>query len=224
MQLSKLFKIPKEKEAEILAKAVTILYNFKKHTFHCKNINYPKDMQCIFALWHAHQCGIYGLEDREKLNVLISRSKDGDIISKAVESLGMKVVRGSQSRGGAVATLALIDKLKEGENIAITVDGPRGPMRIAKKGVVEIAKITGVPIVPMTWYSKSLGFLKFDTWDQFRFPMDFIRTIAIYGEPIHVPNDIDDEAIELYRQKVETELRILYSTAQKNYYKLLRGK
>lgn len=217
------FGISHEMQTKFLAKFVTALYNFKKYTYRCKNINYPEG-QCIFALWHAHQCGVYALKDKNKLSIMISKSKDGDIITAATTSLGINVVRGSQSRGGAGAALGLIDELKKGGNAAITIDGPRGPKRVVKKGIIEIAKISGVPIVPMIWYSKSIGFLKFKTWDEFRFPVDFIQTIALFGEPIPVPNDIDEEATELYRQKVETALKTLYATAQKDYYKLLKGK
>lgn len=205
-----------------LAALVTALYNYKKFTFRCKNINYPKNTQCIFALWHAHQCGVYAFEDKEKLHIMISKSNDGDIIATATKSLGINVVRGSQSRGGTGATLALIEKIKEGGNAAITIDGPRGPKHVVKKGIVEIARITGVPVVPMIWYSKSKGFLKFKTWDEFRFPLDFINTIALYGDPIAVPNDVDAEGIELYRAKIENELKLLYKTAQRDFWALLK--
>ncbi len=220
----KILKNTRNKQTKMLEIAVTTLYNFKKYTFHCKNINYPKNQQCIFALWHAHQCGIYSFEDKHKLNVMISRSKDGDIISSATKSLGINVVRGSQSRGGVGATLEMVEKLKTEENIAITIDGPKGPARVVKKGVVEIAKISGVPIVPFIWYSDSKGWFKFNTWDEFRFPADFIRTIGLYGDPIEVPKELDDEGIEKYRKQVEEALNELYETAQRDYKKLLKGK
>lgn len=221
----KLLKKTRNKQTKLLETLVTILFNYKKYTFRCKNINYPHRQQCIFAMWHAHQCGLYAFEDHYKLSVMISPSKDGDIIAAATNSLGISVVRGSQSRGGVGATLALVERLKEEENVAITIDGPKGPARVVKKGVVEIAKLSGVPIVPFVWYSESKGWVKFDTWDEFRFPVgDFINTIGLYGDPIYVPRDAEDEDIETYRKQVQNALDELYKTAQTDYKKLLKVK
>ncbi len=218
----KWLKKTRNQQTKLLEIALVILYNFKKFTFHCKNINYPHKQQCIFALWHAHQCGIYAFENHHKLSVMISRSKDGDIIAAATQSLGINVVRGSQSRGGVGATLEMVERLQEEENIAITIDGPRGPARVVKKGAIEIAKISGVPIVPFIWYSDSKGWWKFDTWDEFRFPRDFIKTIGLYGDPIYVEKDSTDEDIEKYRQQVEDKLNELYETAQRDFKTLVK--
>lgn len=223
MPLRKIFKMSHEKQTKIFSKIVKVYFNFKKHFYYAKNINHPKG-QYILALWHAHQCGLYASENREDLSVMISRSKDGDIIATATESLGIKTVRGSQSRGGATATLELIDWLKTGKNGAITIDGPRGPKRVVKKGVIEIAKISQVPIVPMTWYSPSFGFLKFGTWDEFRFPLCCIKMVALYGEPMLVKADATDDEIEEYRQRLEMELNELYARAKKDFKALRKSK
>ena len=193
----------------LLAKLLTLYFQFKRHFYYCKNINYPKN-QCIFALWHAHQCGLYALEEREKTTVMISNSHDGELIAQAGAAMGLNVVRGSHNRKGATATLELIDAIKAGNNGALTIDGPRGPKEKVKKGVVEIARMTGVPIVPMSWYSPSPFFLKFKTWDEFCFPLNCIRMKAIYGDPIFVPNDANDEVLEEIRLKVENELKRLH--------------
>jgi|GEM_PF-199888 len=221
----KLLKNTRNRQTKVLEFLATTLFQYKKHTFRCKNINYPRNQQCIFAMWHAHQCGLYAFEDLRKLNVMISPSKDGDIIATATRSLGIKVVRGSQNRGGVSATLELIERLKEGENAGITIDGPRGPARIVKKGTIEIAKISGVPIVPFVWHSESKGWVKFNTWDGFRFPLlDFIQMVGLYGDPIYVPKDADDAAIEKYRKQVEDTLNELYETLQRDYKTLLKSK
>ncbi len=182
----------------LLAKIVTLYFEFKRHFYYCKNINYPKN-QCIFALWHAHQCGLYALNEREKTTVMVSNSNDGEIIAQAGAAMGLNIVRGSHNRKGAAATMELIDSIKSGNNGALTIDGPRGPKEVVKKGIIEIAKLTGVPIVPMSWYSPSPFFLKFKTWDEFRFPLNCIRMKAIYGEPIYIPRDLNDEDTEKYR-------------------------
>ena len=153
---------------------------------------------------------------------MISKSNDGDIIAAATEHMGIRVVRGSYKRAGASASLAMIEKLEQGESAAITIDGPRGPRGKVKDGVINIAKLTGVPIVPMTWYSPSKWLLKFNTWDEFRFPVLGVKTIAVYGEPIYIPADCSKEEAENLRQKVETALNDLYKYAADNFDELVK--
>ncbi len=215
-----MFKIDKKYKISVLSFLIRKLYIFESWFYDCKNVNYPKDKPVIFALWHAHQCGLYANEDRGSLNVMISKSNDGEIIAAATKEVGIKVVRGSHKRAGAAASLALIEKLEQGENAAITIDGPRGPKGVVKDGIINIAKLTQVPIIPMTWYSPSKWWIKFNTWDEFRFPLLGVKTIALYGEPIYVPSDCSKEDTELYRQKLETALNDLYKQAKENFKEL----
>lgn len=215
-----MFKIDKKHTVSALSFLIKHFYTLESWFYNCKNINFPKEKPAIFALWHAHQCALYANEDRGNLNVMISKSNDGEIIAAATEHMGMKVIRGSHKRAGASASLAMIEKLEQGESAAITIDGPRGPKGVVKDGVVNIAKLTQVPIIPMTWYSPSKWLLKFDTWDEFRFPILGVKTIAIYGEPIYVPSDCSKEDMEIYKQKVETALNDLYKQAVENFKEL----
>ncbi len=214
--------IPEKARAKILKGAVNTLFQIHKRVYFPKNINYPKT-QCIFALWHCHQCGIYSIVDRRNSCVMISRSKDGDMIAYATKHLGFKVVRGSKTRGGAAATLELVEHMKNGANAIITIDGPRGPKYIVKKGAIEIARMTGVPVVPMVYWAGKNGFFKFNSWDEFCYPVPFKKIINIYGDPIYVPNDADDNKIEEIRLKVEEELKRLFEKAQKEYKSLLKA-
>lgn len=216
-------KIDKKKLVAILSFLLKHFYVFESWFYNSKNINYPKEKPYILALWHAHQCGLYSVENRDKMNVLISKSNDGDIVAAAVEQVGLKVVRGSSKRSGASATLSILEKLEQGENAAITIDGPKGPFGVAKDGVINIAKLSGAPIIPMTWYSPSKWLLKFNTWDEFRFPLLAVKTIALYGEPIYVPADCSKEDIEIYRLKVENAIKDLYKYAQENFDELRNG-
>ena len=215
-----MFKLSKEKQVKILSFILKHFYVFESWFYNCKNINFPKDTQAIFALWHAHQCGLYANENRGKVNVLVSKSNDGEIVAAATEKVGLKVIRGSHKRHGTGATLQMLEKLEQGESAAITIDGPRGPKGVVKDGVINIAKLSQVPIVPVTWYSPSKWLLKFNTWDEFRFPLLGVKTIAVYGEPIYVPADCSPEDVEMYRQKVETALNDLYKYAQDNFNEL----
>lgn len=216
-------KIDKRYVVSVLSFLVKWFYAFESLFYNCKNINYPEQKPVIFALWHAHQCALYANKDRGSLNVMISKSNDGDIIAAATEHMGIKVVRGSHKRSGASASLALIEKLEQGESAAITIDGPRGPKGKVKDGVINIAKLTQIPIIPMTWYSPSKWLLKFDTWDEFRFPLLGVKTVAVYGEPIYVPSDCSKEDVEMYRQKLETALNDLYKYAEENFEDLIKN-
>lgn len=215
-----MFKIDKKYSIPVLSFLIKHFYTFESWFYDCKNINFPKEKPAIFALWHAHQCALYANEDRGNLNVMISKSNDGEIIAAATEHVGIKVIRGSHKRAGASASLAMIEKLEQGESAAITIDGPRGPKGVVKDGIINIAKLTQAPIIPMTWYSPSKWLLKFNTWDEFRFPLLGVKTIALYGEPIYVPSDCSKEEQEIYRQKVETALNDLYKQAQENFKEL----
>ena len=213
--------IDKDIQVKIFKRLISALFQLHKHAYRAKNVNYPK-VPCIFAIWHAHQCGVYSIKDRANTSVMISRSQDGDMIAYATEQLGFKTVRGSKTRGGATATLELVERLKNGENGVITIDGPVGPRYVVKKGIVEIAKITGVPIVPFAFYCGKGGWLEFKTWDRFRYPVPFRKSLTLYGDPIYVPSDADNEDIEKYRKQVEDKLFELQNKAENNYKELLK--
>ena len=181
-------------------------------------VNNPDKMPCIYAMWHAHQFCVHGIRHRSKLHVLVSRSRDGEIIADVVERWGFKTVRGSKGKKGAVeATMQMISILKSGENCAMMVDGPKGPARVVKDGVIKIAKMAGVPIVPVYWYSKNFTFAKFPSWDEMRSPIFATNLINLYGEPIYVPQDGDKAAEEEARQKLQQSLEQLEKDAPKAF-------
>ena len=186
-----------------------------------KHINYPKE-QCIFSLWHCHQCLVHGAKDKSRFYVLISASNDGEIVAKAVEILKIKSIRGSAGRRGVEATLQLIDKLQEGNSAAIMVDGPKGPKEKVKSGIIYISKMSGVPIVPVIWASRDKTFLSFNTWDNFRLPVGPCKTIALYGDPIYVPSELTKEEERCWAEKIEKEMQILEADLNENYDKYLK--
>ena len=184
----------------ILEVITVIFFHLIRAQYKCKSINYPKE-KCIFALWHAHQCGVYTcqVESKERDTVImVSTSRDGNVISRAANAMGVKTVRGSLARKGSrAATIEMIKKIKENDmNGALTIDGPKGPKRIVKKGIVEIARMSGVPIVPAIWWSPQKRFLKFKSWDEFRFPMFGTKLVMLFGEPIEVASELSDEDTE----------------------------
>ena len=186
-----------------------------------KQINYPKE-QFIFSMWHRHQCLVYKVKDKSKFYVLISASNDGEIIAKAAETMKVKSVRGSSKRRGVAASLELIEKLKEGNSVGIMVDGPRGPKGKVKDGIINIAKITGVPIVPAVWASRNKTFITFNSWDNFQVPFGPCTTVALYGDPIYIPSELDKEETKAWCEKVEKEMNRLEADLNENYEKYLK--
>ncbi len=179
-------------------------------------VNHPKiEGPRIYAMWHCHQMCIHGVQNRSILNVLISRSRDGEIIAKTVEQWGFKTIRGSKGKKGAVeASMQMLSALKNGENCAMMVDGPKGPPRVVKEGVIKIAKLAGVPIIPIYWYSADFTFVKFPSWDKLRMPVFITNLINIYGEPIYVGKDTDEE---LARQQLQASLEDIEKKAPEAY-------
>lgn len=204
----------------MLTGVVNFLFSFQKHLTPIIEVNNNHLRPCIYAMWHAHQCSIFGLPEKDRLNVLISRSVDGEIIARAVEKLGFKTVRGSKGKKGSVeATMKLIDRLKDGEDIAIMVDGPSGPNRKAKNGVIKIAQMSGAPIVPVAWYSPDITLLKIPSWDKFNYPFGYTRLINLYGEPIYVDKNATPEDIENHRKNLESVLLDLESRTPEEWKK-----
>lgn len=211
-------KISGEKQLDLLAKLVYIAFRIQEPFTRIRSVGNPEKKPCIYAMWHAHQCCIHGIKDRGNLNVLISRSIDGEIIARTVEKWGYKVVRGSKGKKGAIeATMQLIDRLKNDECIAMMVDGPSGPAFQAKEGVIKIAKMSGAPIVPLFWYSEDPSFLKLPSWDGFRYPLFYTRLLNFYGEPIHVNADNTDEQDEEVRIQLQNSLNELERKAPEVY-------
>lgn len=203
-------KISSEDKVNLLSRLVRLMFIFQQHLTKIKEVNKKELKPCIYAMWHANQCCIFGQKDKANISVLVSRSMDGEIIARNTIKLGFQVVRGSKGKKGSVeATMQLIDKLKKNENVAIMVDGPSGPALKAKEGVVKIAKLSGAPIVPVTWYSPSPSFLRLPSWDKFTYPLGYTRLVNLYGEPIYVNADNTDEQDEEIRLQLENALKEL---------------
>lgn len=199
------------------------VFKFQEFFTDIQNVNLPDCGPCVYAMWHAHQCCVHGLPDRANCNVLVSRSRDGQIIANVVEKWGFKVIHGSKGKKGSVeATLQMIHALEHGECCAIMVDGPKGPAKVVKDGAIKIAKKAGVPIVPVFWYSPNLTFLKFPSWDGFRIPFFWTKLINIYGEPIYVDTDNDKAQDEEVRLKVQRSLEKLEKEAPKAHKEVFR--
>jgi lysophospholipid acyltransferase (LPLAT)-like uncharacterized protein len=114
---------------------------------------YRQGQHIILAFWHAQQLMVsLELEYRTiEVNALISQHQDGEIIARIISRFGHRAVRGSSTRGGALALRELIRLGRSGADLVVTPDGPKGPRQVAKLGVVQLAKATGLPIVPLAF-------------------------------------------------------------------------
>jgi lysophospholipid acyltransferase (LPLAT)-like uncharacterized protein len=114
--------------------------------------------QSIIAFWHDHLLLMLHSRYPRPISVMISQSKDGELIAGALKYYGAVAVRGSSTRGGSAALREIIRAGRAGMNLAFTPDGPKGPARIAKDGVVYAAQATGLPIVPIVFAAKKKSY------------------------------------------------------------------
>lgn len=192
---------------------------------HILEVNNKELKPCIYAMWHSDQFCIYGVEDKGHVSILISKSADGEIVAYAVESLGFKTVRGSSKKKGAIeSTMHMIELLKKGEAVAITVDGPSGPLHKVKNGVIKIAQMSGAPIVPVCWYSDQFNFVALPSWDKMTTPLLDTKILNLYGEPIYVPAELTSEQFEEYREKLRTSLLDLQARIPEEFKKAKKEK
>ncbi len=151
----------------------------------------------IYACWHNRMLlSIYTLRN-QGVCAMVSRSRDGELISRTMKRLGFKLVRGSSSNGGSSALRSLSKKLENGADAAITPDGPRGPRYLAQMGIIHLAQKSGQPVVPITYSASRKWVLK--TWDRFLVPCPFARAVFIYGDPVEVNgnSNLEDKRLEL---------------------------
>ena len=121
---------------------------------HVRVENIERTPRHILAFWHAHLLLMLHARYRRPISALISQSKDGEYIASVFQWYGVEATRGSSTRGGTEALRELLRKAKAGLNLAFTPDGPRGPARVAKDGVVYAAKMSGLPIMPLAFAAK----------------------------------------------------------------------
>ena len=144
---------------------------------------------------------------------MISNSNDGDLQASVFTRLGYKIIRGSSARGGERALVEAIRALKRGESLAMTPDGPRGPSGVLQPGVIFMAKKSGAVLIPVGISATPRRLA--NSWDHYMVPRPFGRAELIFGDPISVPPDADDEVVEASRRLLETEIHRLEAEAER---------
>lgn len=149
-------------------------------------------------LWRKYVPSRFGV-------VLTSASKDGELIARTLARFGAGAVRGSTSRRSRAALVKLVERVRAGDDVAFTPDGPRGPRYEMQPGVVKIAQLTGAPVFPVhVRYSKAW---ELKTWDGFRIPVPFSRVDVVFDELRTVDRTEGEEAFEMKREELERLLR-----------------
>lgn len=145
-----------------------------------------------FAFWHGTLLPLVWRHRGEGTSVLVSLHKDGEIIARVCEALGLRTLRGSTTRGGGRALLGLVRELEAGYEVAVTPDGPKGPRHHFAPGALMAAQRAKAPIVPIGVHCASAWHLK--SWDRFTIPKPFARVIVVYGDPAYVAGSTPREA------------------------------
>ncbi len=179
---------------------------------------YSQDLErqgkhAIYAFWHAHMLLPAYVGRQRNVKVLISQHRDGEYIAQVVQRLGYGVARGSTTRGGARALLQMIKKIKEESiSLAITPDGPKGPIFVAQSGAILLGQKTQYPIIPVMIH---LGrYWELPSWDKFCIPKPFSKVKIFYGEPIMIPPKLEKTMVEEYRLSLENSLIKLGNEAE----------
>jgi len=159
----------------------------------------------IVAFWHNRLLMMpYCWPSTAPFHMLISSHPDGQLIARTVAPFGISTIAGSSRRGGGEALIAMVRKLKAGESVGITPDGPRGPRMRAGDGPIALARMTGAAILPAAAAVSNRVVL--NTWDKLVVALPFGQGTTVWGTPIKVPRDTPLEQFGPYRQQLEDEL------------------
>jgi len=165
----------------------------------------------ILCFWHGRiMMAPYCWDKNAPINMLISDHQDGQLIARTVSHFGIKTVVGSTSKGGVKAVREMVKWIKGGEYVGITPDGPRGPRMRSSEGAVVVARLSGVPLIPVS-FSTSRG-KNLRSWDRFLVAKPFGRGVFVWGEPIYVGRDNVDQA----RKDLEDSLNRLTMEADQH--------
>ena len=158
----------------------------------------------IYAFWHGHLLYLMYRYRGSGVYILVSQSRDGELLSRILQHFGMPTIRGSSSRGSRRSLLELVRRARAGASAALAPDGPRGPRHRAQSGIITLAQLTEIPIIPVAVGARWK--IEFQSWDRFLLPLPYSRVVVAYDEPVVVPRDADASLLEQKRQELEGKL------------------
>ncbi len=169
----------------------------------------------LWVLWHETILTGVWYHRWQKVHVMISTSRDGELVATLGKFFGYNAVRGSSTRGGKEASLEMVECLKWGLRCAITPDGPRGTRREMKMGAAKIARQSGCPVVPYGFAAERCW--RLTSWDKFIIPKPFSRAVFVYGEPIRIPAQGGEDA--KYLEQIQKEMDRVTREAEQYFRK-----
>ena len=173
-----------------------------------------EDKPFILAFWHGRlMMAPMAWRPGASMNMLISANRDGRIIADAIKHFDLDTITGSKSKGGMAALRAMLRALGDGQNIGVTPDGPRGPAMRATPGIIAAARMTGAPILPLSYATTRRRVL--GSWDRFHVALPFSRGVFIWGEPVRVARDADAAVQEAARKLLEERLNAITAAADR---------
>jgi lysophospholipid acyltransferase (LPLAT)-like uncharacterized protein len=167
----------------------------------------------IFTFWHGRQFLMVRYLSNKNISAMSSTSRDGRLQAKILKKFHYEIIPGSSSKTPVRALIQSLQKIQEGFNFAITVDGPTGPIYKVKPGALYVAKKTGATIIPMS-FSSAPAF-KIKSWDRYLMPKPFSRVVHLIGEPWQPSQDLDNQTMERETQYLEIILNRLTQKADR---------
>ena len=167
--------------------------------------------QPVMGFWHGRILPATFYFRGRGIVVITSENFDGEWIARIIERFGYGTARGSSSRGGLKALLQLKRDMARGKPAGFTLDGPRGPAQVAQPGAIWLARATGNPLLP--FHLEASRHWTMRSWDQTQIPKPFSTVALVVGEPMEIPGDTPDQAMEPARLELERRLSALQQRA-----------
>jgi lipopolysaccharide heptosyltransferase II len=200
---------------KVFIKIITFVCKAVDKTLRKKSLNnefhYPEPS--IYAFWHGNEFPMMLSNQNRNIVIMVSLSKDGEMLSGLLRNFGFLTVRGSSSKGGGRALIEIIKYAHSGYSLAFACDGPRGPRHKLKSGIVYTAQKTKMPLIPINCSPKYK--IMFKNWDGTIIPLPFSKTVQVYGDPIYVS---DTDSIEDKVKEVESKLNKLFKFTNECYW------
>ena len=205
-------KIIRDKLIRLIAPGLVLLIDWfiglscKKHWYGLENLELlrSRNQRWIYSIWHNNVLMSPWLLRNQDTGIMVSHSKEGEIIAKVVVALNNKPFRGSTSKGALKALHGLIKYVKSGKNGAITPDGPRGPKYVLQAGALSLAQKSGAFLVP--FHYEATRQWVFSSWDHHKVPKPFSDLVICLGEPYFVPEELEKEDFESTRLEFQRQM------------------
>jgi len=177
----------------ILTRMITSTLRLKRIGYEAVRDLKDRNERIIFALWHGRHFITYHRMPPDNMHIMVSPSRDGRRIASLLRMSGFSIIHGSSHKSPIQALIRSIKCIKEGGDFIITVDGPRGPARETKPGIIYLSRKTGAWIVPYSFSARRS--IRMKSWDRFMVPLPFTRAVQIFGKPYRLSPEIEQKPI-----------------------------